>query len=143
MLLLLVGEGPSLSDYIELAKGDKRILFTGGLDDSMLNSAYWLSHVFVLPSFWEGFSITMLEAASHSLPILLSKKAYPKDFEKLKIKVQSFDPGSADDLANKINEMHSDRKIYDDAKKTSQKIANEFSEEKMINRYKELVLSLF
>ncbi|MFP3214937.1 MAG: glycosyltransferase family 4 protein [Candidatus Micrarchaeota archaeon] len=143
MLLLLVGEGPSLSDYIELAKGDKRILFTGGLDDSMLNSAYWLSHVFVLPSFWEGFSITMLEAASHSLPILLSKKAYPKDFEKLKIKVQSFDPDSADDLANKINEMHSNRKIYDDAKKTSQKIANEFSEEKMINRYKELVLSLF
>jgi len=143
MLLLLVGEGPSLSDYIELAKGDKRILFTGGLEDSMLNSAYWLSHIFVLPSFWEGFSITMLEAASHSLPILLSKKAYPKDFEKLKIKVQSFDPSSADDLANKINEMHSDRKIYDDAKKTSQKIANEFSEKKMINRYKELVLSLF
>jgi len=143
MLLLLVGEGPSLSDYIELAKDDKRILFTGGLDDSMLNSAYWLSDIFVLPSFWEGFSITLLEAASHSLPMLLSKKAYPKDFEKLKIDVQSFDPNSADDLANKINEMHSDKKIYDAAKKASQKIANEFNEEKMINRYKELILSLF
>jgi glycosyltransferase involved in cell wall biosynthesis len=143
MLLLLVGEGPSLSDYIELAKDDKRILFTGGLDDSMLNSAYWLSNVFVLPSFWEGFSITLLEAASHSLPMLLSKKAYPKDLEKLKINVQSFDPSSADDLANKINEMHSDKKIYDAAKKASQKIANEFNEEKMINRYKELILSLF
>jgi len=143
MLLLLVGEGPSLSDYIELAKDDKRILFTGGLDDLMLNSAYWLSDIFVLPSFWEGFSITLLEAASHSLPMLLSKKAYPKDFEKLKIDVQSFDPSSADDLANKINEMHSDKKIYDAAKKASQKIANEFNEEKMINRYKELILSLF
>jgi len=143
MLLLLVGEGPSLSDYIELAKDDKRILFTGGLDDSMLNSAYWLSDIFVLPSFWEGFSITLLEAASHSLPMLLSKKAYPKDFEKLKIDVQSFDPNSADDLANKINEMHSDKKIYDAAKKASQKIASEFNEEKMINRYKELILSLF
>ena len=142
MLLLLVGEGPSLSDYIELAKDDKRILLTGGLDDSMLNSAYWLSNIFVLPSFWEGFSITLLEAASHSLPILLSKKAYPKDFEKLKINVQSFDPSSADDLANKIKEMHSNKKIYDTAKKTSQKIANEFSEEKMINRYKELIFSL-
>jgi len=143
MLLLLVGEGPSLSDYIELAKDDKRILFTGGLDDLTLNSAYWLSDIFVLPSFWEGFSITLLEAASHSLPMLLSKKAYPKDFEKLKIDVQSFDPSSADDLANKINEMHSDKKIYDAAKKASQKIANEFNEEKMINRYKELILSLF
>ena len=143
MLLLLVGEGPSLSDYIELAKDDKRILFTGGLDDSMLNSAYWLSHIFVLPSFWESFGLSTLEAASHSLPLLLSKKGYPKDFEKLKIKVQSFDPSSADDLANKINEMQSDKKIYDTAKKTSQKIANEFSEEKMINRYKELIFSLF
>jgi len=143
LLLLLVGEGPSLSDYIELAKDDKRILFTGGLDDSMLNSAYWLSDIFVLPSFWEGFSITLLEAASHSLPMLLSKKAYPKDLEKLKINVQSFDPSSADDLANKINEMRSDKNIYDIAKKASQKIANEFSEEKMINRYKELILSLF
>jgi len=143
MLLLLIGEGPSLSDYIELAKDDKRILFTGGLDDSMLNGAYWLSHIFVLPSFWECFSITLLEAASHSLPMLLSKKAYPKDFEKLKINVQSFDPSSADDLANKINGMRSDKNIYDIAKKASQKIANEFSEEKMINRYKELILSLF
>jgi len=143
MLLLLVGEGPSLSDYIELAKDDKRILFTGGLADSMLDSAYWLSHIFVLPSFWESFGISTLEAASHSLPILLSKKAYPKEFEKLKINVQSFDPSSADDLANKINEMQSDKKIYDTAKKTSQKIANEFSEEKMINRYKELIFSLF
>jgi len=36
-----------------------------------------------------------------------------------------------------------DKNIYDIAKKASQKIANEFSEEKMINRYKELILSLF
>jgi len=143
MLLLLVGEGPSLSDYIELSKDDKRILLTGGLDDSMLNSAYWLSNLFVLPSFWEGFSITLLEAASHFLPMLLSKKAYPKDFEKFKINVQSFDPSSADGLANKIIEMQTDRKIYNTAKKMSQKIANEFSEEKMINRYKELISSLF
>jgi len=142
MLLLLVGEGPSLSDYIELAKDDKRILFTGGLDDPMLNSAYWLSHIFVLPSFWESFGLSTLEAASHSLPLLLSKKAYQKDFEKLKINIQSFDPNSADDLANKINKMHSDRRLYDAAKRASQNLANEFSEEKMINRYKELILSL-
>jgi len=142
MLLLLVGEGPSLSDYIELAKDDKRILFTGGLDDSMLNSAYWLSHIFVLPSFWEGFSITLLEAASHSLPMLLSSKAYPKDFDKENIKVETFNPNNAEELAKKMGKLIRNAAFLKKAKIESEKIADVFSEDKMINKYINLLKSL-
>jgi glycosyltransferase involved in cell wall biosynthesis len=140
--LLIIGEGPSLKDYIELSRNDNRIVFTGALDDNMLNAAYCSSELYVLPSLWEGFSITMLEAASHSVPMLLSSKAYPKDFEKLKIRIESFDPSDADALTKKIKEMHSSKSLYSNAKQASQKIAMEFSEKKMIERYKKLILSL-
>lgn len=140
--LALVGEGPSLGEYIELAKGDSRIIFTGPLDDNMLNAAYWAADLFVLPSFWEGFSITMLEAASHSLPMLLSSRAYPKEFDLLKINVGSFKPNNEKELADKIKAMKENEKLYKEAKEASKKIAEEFSEEKMIERYKETILSL-
>ena len=66
--LLLVGDGPSLDSYKRLAEGDGRIIFAGSVKDAETSSIYNISSLFVLPSFWEGFSLTVLEAASHSLP---------------------------------------------------------------------------
>ncbi len=142
MMLLLIGEGPSLESYIKLAKGDPRIVFTGSLSDNELEAAYSISSLYVLPSFWEGFSITMLESAAHSIPMLLSKKAYPKEFEKLGIDIVRFDPTNERELATKIKSMKEDKIMYQRAKEASRKIADAFSEEKMIKRYKELVEAL-
>ncbi len=139
--LALVGEGPSLGEYLKIAKGDKRIIFTGPLDDNMLNGAYSASSVFILPSFWEGFSITMLEASSHGLPIIISKPANPSDFRKEGIRLLTFDPRNYKELKSKM-ELILEPKIYESAKKESEKIAKRFSEARMINDYRELILRL-
>jgi len=140
--LLIIGEGPSLKDYIELARNDNRIVFTGALDDNMLNAAYCSSELYVLPSLWEGFSITMLEAASHSVPMLLSSKAYPKDFDKENIKVETFNPNNAEELAKKMGKLIRNAAFLKKAKIESEKIADVFSEDKMINKYINLLKSL-
>ncbi|MGC8710707.1 MAG: glycosyltransferase family 4 protein [Candidatus Micrarchaeia archaeon] len=140
--LAIVGDGPSLNDYVEIARGDNRIVFTGSVDDSMLSGAYRAASLYVLPSLWEGFSITMLEAASHGTAMLLSKNACPKDFEKEGIKVDVFDPYNVTELAKKIEMLGKSRRLLKRARSESRKIAEVFGEDKMIEKYRNILLSL-
>ncbi|MGC8662336.1 MAG: glycosyltransferase family 4 protein [Candidatus Micrarchaeia archaeon] len=137
-VLVIIGSGPSYNQYINLARGNKKIIFTGALYDDMLNSAYFASKVFILPSFWEGFSLTILEAASHGLPLILSKPACPRDFAENKIHIETFDPKNVDELSVKMKLML-DSKNYIKAKRESEKIAKHFGEENMISNYISLI----
>ncbi len=139
--LVLVGEGPSKNDYINMARGDNRIIFTGAIDDKELDDVYWGSNLLVMPSMWEGFSITMLEASAHSLPMLVSHSAKPKDFEEEGIEIETFEPKDWEGLSKKMQEIKEPRR-YRSAKKESEKIAKIFSEERMINSYIELLYNL-
>ncbi len=143
MRLLLVGSGPSLSDYLTLATDDHRIIFAGNLPEERLNSAYEVSDVFVLPSMWEGFSLVILEAAANSLPLILSKNAYTDD---LKIRgigpIPSFKPGDSDELAHLIEKMYGDKKFREKTIAASVAITKEFTEKKMLKRYKDAIDSI-
>ena len=140
MKLLLVGEGPSVPDYMKLADCDRRIIFTGSVEDSLVTHLYNIANVFVLPSNWEGFSLTMLEAAGHSLPLILSENAYVRDLKEKKIdNVISFRTKSPEDLRKKILIVNEDEKARSEAIRASKKITKEFSEDKMISAYRRLI----
>jgi glycosyltransferase involved in cell wall biosynthesis len=66
--LWLFGEGPEAERFKALAEGDERIVFWGFPDDAMSHVA--ASDVFVHPSYHEGFSISLIEAAKLGLPII-------------------------------------------------------------------------
>ena len=71
--LSLVGDGPLEDDVrrltAELGLAD-RVEFLGARDD--VNSILAQSHIFVLPSNWEGFPLTILEAMRAGLPVVAS-----------------------------------------------------------------------
>jgi glycosyltransferase involved in cell wall biosynthesis len=66
--LRLYGEGPEENKFREMAKGNKQIEFCGFPEDTLSRIA--VCDVFVHPSYHEGFSLSLIEAAKLSLPII-------------------------------------------------------------------------
>lgn len=141
--LLLVGDGPSLPEYRSLARGDERVIFAGSADDATINYIYNISNLFILPSFWEGFSLTILEAAAHDLPIVLSNNAYIGDLKSKGIgRILSFDPRDVVQIRSCITSMYRNASIRKHALSVSEDIKETFTQERMIERYKDLILRL-
>ena len=71
--LLIAGRGSqesALKEYVRELGIEKRVIFLGLRDD--LVEIYPLFEVFLLTSFSEGISITLLEAMSHGIPAVVS-----------------------------------------------------------------------
>ncbi|MGC8587326.1 MAG: glycosyltransferase family 4 protein [Candidatus Micrarchaeia archaeon] len=135
--LLLVGDGPSLNDYMRMSEGDSRIAFAGGVDEHLLKYFYNIASVFVLPSFWEGFNLTILEAAAHRLPMLISEAACIEDLKVYKI--PTFKTRSAEDLRSKLESLMASKSMMTRARRSSAMIASHFTEERMLSEYSKLI----
>ena len=141
--LLLVGDGPSLPLYAGLAGNDDRIIFAGPAKEDEIDAIYSISDLFVLPSVWEGFSLTLLEAAAHSLPMIISRNAYIDDLKTGAVgRIASFDPNNPAEIREKIIRMYKDAAMRRAAVKVSESINREFTEEKMIGKYRSLLKRL-
>ncbi len=141
--LLLVGDGPSLQNYRKLAEGDKRIIFGGGAKDDDVSTTYDISSLFVLPSFWEGFSLTILEAAAHSLPMILSSNAYVDDLKGEGLgRIASFDPHNVEELRRKIIALYESKELRAAGARASAKIHARFTEDLMIEKYRKMISKL-
>jgi len=134
--LLLVGEGKSLPMYMELAEDDKRIIFTGRVSDVDLPSYYSIADLYVLPSLWESFNATFIEAATFGTALLLSKKAINLDIiEQFGDRLFTFDPSNVQQLKELIEQFFSDSRLRDKLKSLSSEIAKEYSKERQIDAY--------
>ncbi|MGC8495994.1 MAG: glycosyltransferase family 4 protein [Candidatus Micrarchaeia archaeon] len=142
MKLVLAGEGPSIEDYIASSMSDKRITVTGMLTDEMLEYLYNVSNCFVLPSKWEGSSITIIEAAKHNLPIIVSEAVHMADMYYRHIYPFTFKAGDHVKLASLIEAVYSNAAIREKAIEVSEKIKKAYSEEKMVSMYAKVIKEL-
>lgn len=74
--LAVVGDSSWTDEFTqrvrELAAGDPRVVLTGYQFGDTLSALYEHAGAFVQPSFVEGLPLTLLEAISHQLPVLVS-----------------------------------------------------------------------
>ena len=74
--LVLVGDGSYTDDYVEelkrLTADDPRIIFTGRQGGKILEELYSNAYLAIQPSEFEGMSISLLEALSYGLPVVMS-----------------------------------------------------------------------
>lgn len=105
--LVIAGDATHTDKYFEevkaLAKGDKRIIFTGALYGEKKYEAFSNARFFVLPSTIEGMPIVLLEAMSFGCCPLTSDIEENKDV--IKDNAFSFKSKDVADLKNKIEFM--------------------------------------
>ncbi len=110
----IVGDGLELEKLKKLAEKsglDEQIHFHGWIKREMLGEIYNQADVFVHPARWaEPLGITIVEAMSMGLPVIvpeISGSAWASGLAGLKFK-----NGNAEDLANKIETLLDDDKLY-------------------------------
>jgi len=90
-------------DLKKLANETQGVILTGVLSGEPLVELYSNAGLFVLPSYYEGLPIALLEALSYGLPVLVSN--IPQHREIPLSEFRYFKVGDTDELAKKIVEL--------------------------------------
>ena len=108
--LVIAGGSESNKDYynqlLELADGDKRIVFTGYVYGQEIQELYSNSYIFALPSNLEGMANALLEAMSYGNCCLISD--IPENTEVVHEKAMWFEKENAMDLQKKLQMLLND-----------------------------------
>ncbi|MCL4371844.1 glycosyltransferase family 4 protein, partial [Candidatus Marsarchaeota archaeon] len=136
MRLLIVGDGKSRQLYEEMASKDRRIILAGRVPEDMLPLYYSIADLYVLPSIWESFNATFIEAATFGAPLLLSENAINKDIEeRFGRKLMLFNPNDIEELRNKITAVLNDKALRNQLLELSKDIAKEYSKKAQMDAY--------
>ncbi len=104
---------------------DKKIKFVGYVTDEDLSKLYQNAFCFILPSFYEGFGIPILEAMSFGCPVISSfASSLPEVGGDACL---YFDPQSADDLLDKLMELKENEKMRAELIQKGKKRIRQFS----------------
>ncbi len=143
--LLIVGNGKSASLYEGMAEGDNRIrVISGKITDSEVTAYYSIADLYVLPSIWESFNATFIEAAHFDAGLLLSAKSINEDIrERFGKQLYTFDPSNANELRKKIERYFSDTALRGKLKKLSKEIAQEYSRKRQMDAYSSALETLY
>jgi len=129
LLLVIVGNyGWDYEKIISLPKKlgiEDRVKFLGYVGDDETSVLYNAATVFVLPSFFEGFGLPILEAMACGCPVITSNvSSMPEVAGNAAILVN---PKNEDEIAAKIKEVLKNEKLRDDLRKKGLAQAEKFS----------------
>lgn len=116
-------------------------LYLGEVTDDELVKIYNLADLLVLPSFYEGFGLPVLEAMACQTPVIASNiSSLPEIIENSKF---LFDPKNNDEIAQKIYLILTDASVRNECIQNGQRITAKFNWEntakKTLNIYQELI----
>lgn len=102
--LVIAGDADHETEYSrnlkKLAKETEGVVLTGVISGELLQELYSNAGLFVLPSYYEGLPIALLEAMSYGLPVLVS--GIPQNREISLPEFRFFKAGDIDALAKKM-----------------------------------------
>jgi starch synthase len=113
--LVMAGDADHETDYSKrlkrMCRETKGVVLTGYVSGRNLGELFSNAGLFVLPSYYEGLPIALLEALSYNLPVLASD--IPQHREIPLAENSYFQAGNCEDLANRIMERFSRENIPD------------------------------
>ena len=108
--LVIAGGSSDTDDFAkelkEMAKDDKRIIFTGFVQGQMLEELYSNAYIYTLPSDLEGMPLSLLEAMSYGNCCLVSD--IPECTEVVEDKALIFKKSNVEDLKEKLQDACDD-----------------------------------
>lgn len=123
----------------------ENIALLGALKPQALGALYKKARIFVLPSVWyEGFPTVLLEAMSHSLPIICSRIGGLPEIVEDNITGLLYEPGNVSELAARIQTLWQDVDLckqlgYAGRKKLEEKYGAEKLMDRLIGIYEKLM----
>ena len=144
-IFLFIGDGKIYNILNDIAKIDKNVKIKKWVEYNDLSKAYNSGKVFLYPSvpqkFWEEqFGYSMLEAKACGIPVIASDMSGPREIIKDKEDGFIIPSKNAKELAEKVEYLMENKKIYNEFSKKSIKNAKRF-DNKIIaqNLYKKLL----
>lgn len=129
--LVLVGKKDSLYKQHEktvMARGLKNILFTGFVSEGQLRWLYENTVAYVFPSLSEGFGLPGLEAMVHGAPVVSSNATcLPEVYQDGAL---YFDPLDVNDMAEKIEQIITNKKLKQKYVEKGSKVVKQYSWER-------------
>ena len=122
----------------ELGIEDRVIIDTSYRSEGEMRWLYTHADLFVTPSLEEGFGYTPIEAAVLKTPVLISDIPVLKEVTQGKI--ESFNPHSPEELAEKITRIISNPPSDEERTALSDFYLKEYSLEKQIERFTEVIM---
>ena len=114
-----------IDKIIKKEKLEKDVYFPGYVSDEDKKIVFGLAHIFVFPSFYEGFGIPILEAMVAKIPILASR--IPSHEEIAGESILFFEINDKNDLENKLKKICLDNNLREDFIKKENEQINKFS----------------
>ncbi len=143
--VLIAGAGPELTRYQTFLERSpalmNRVTFLGSRDDvaEILNGM----DVFVLPSFSEGMSNTLIEAMACELPVLATRVGGNPEVVGSQLADNLFVPGDVDGLAANLERLARDSALRRTLGNVArQRAVSSFSLECMVGNYQRLYLEM-
>jgi glycosyltransferase involved in cell wall biosynthesis len=135
-VIIIVGDGSQRAILDKLTEENNLgsyVTFVGSVDDERLRELYCTSDVFILPSVWEGLPVTLLEAWSAKLPVIVTNVGAIRDIcvdEGNGLIVRPKDPvGIADAMLRLIGDAELRMRL---AKNGAELVRREFSLERVV-----------
>lgn len=121
-------ENAPLRALQETYGNDKDILRLGYLEEKDLNSVWQLATVYSLPSFYEGFGLSLVEAMGAGVPLVCSRTQ--AIVEVAGEACLYFDPNDVSDMTDKLTQLLKNTQLKEDLVKLGKSRVSDFSWEK-------------
>lgn len=126
----------SLNKVLELSQNDHHIKRLGFIAISDLVALYNLATLYVQPSFYEGFGLSVIEAFNCGCPVLSSKGGSLTEIGGEA--AEYFNPSDLNELSDKINRMINDSNLKAQMSKKGLKQAKKFSSKEFVKSLHEI-----
>ena len=138
-LLYIIGEGPELSNLINLSISldlPDKVIFLGRVPDAEMEMLYSIANVFVMPSVSEPFGIVALEAIASNVPTIVSAQSGVSEVIRNTLKVDFWDTEQmADLILGLLNHSEANKEITKNAYRELDNITWENAAERFIEVY--------
>ena len=131
--------GPPPADMRPLAPYQNRVRLTGRLDQAQIVREMQQAHVLVLPSVFEGFGLVIAEAMATGMPVIASTHSAGPDIIREGHDGFVLAPDDVEGLADRLEQLRSDRNRAVEMGIAAASRAREFSWEAHTQRVKEIL----
>lgn len=119
------------------SKFKDKIKFFGYVPESEKPAIFSLAHIFIFPSFYEGFGFPVIEAMAIGTPVITSNRSSLSEISE--DGAYLINPNSISELTTAIKNLSIDKTLYDSYKKRGKEIASKYTWGKSAQEWLKLI----